>query len=210
MRSPQAADRRRTGSSALVVLLCALLVVMLAAAAPALAASAKVASGGTALTIPKAQVTALTAENVALLNISPMSFRFQWSSGVSWWFAAPMARGGTFDYAAKKGTLYHDGGLRFVNVANDSSLRMEGMRFIANGPTSFTVSAAVGDAPATRANVFIATNAPKFTKRGKSIRIDGVQFKLTEQGALAIKLALGVDLSTATLFSDTDLQFKIK
>lgn len=209
MGSPQAVRSRRASSVAIVVVLFALLVVMLAAA-PAMAASAKVVSGDTNLTIPKAQVTSLTAKSVALLNIPPVSFRFQWSSGVSWWYEAPMATGGTFDYSTKKGTLYHNGGLRFVNVANNKTLRVGGLRFIANGPKSFTFSAAVGDAPATRANVFIATNAPKFTKQGKTIKIDGVQFKLTDAGALAIKTALGVDLSTATLFSDTDLQFKTK
>lgn len=98
------------------------------------------------LTIPEAQVTAPTAQSVALPDISPVSFRFQWSSGVSWWFEAPMARGGTFDNTTKKGTLYHEGGLRFVNVANNTTLRMGGMRFIANGPKSFTFSAAVGEA----------------------------------------------------------------
>jgi hypothetical protein len=205
----EGASRRRSGSAALVVALAAL-VVALAVAAPALAATAKVASGDTNLTIPKAQVTSLTAKNVALLNISPVSFRFQWNSGVSWWFQTPMAAGGTFDYATKKGVLYHNGGLRFVNVATNKTLRMGGLRFIANGPKSFTFSAAVGDAPATRANVFIATNAPKFTRQGKAIKIDGVQFKLTDAGALAIKNALGVELSTATLFSDTDVQFKTK
>jgi len=161
------------------------------------------------LTIPEAQVTAPTAQSVALLNISPVSFRFQWSSGVSWWFEAPMASGGTFDYTTKS-TLYHDGGLRFVNVANNTTLRMGGMRFIANGPKSFTFSAAVGDAPATRAHVFIAANAPQFTKQGKTIKIDGVQFKLTDAGALTLKTAFGVELSTFTLFADTDLQFKTK
>jgi hypothetical protein len=97
-----------------------------------------VASGDTNLTIPKAQVTAPTAKNVALLNISPVSFRFQWSSGVSWWFEAPMASGGTFDHTTTNGTLYHDGGLRFVNVANNTTLRMGGMWFIATGPKTFT------------------------------------------------------------------------
>ena len=211
MGSPQAVHTRRAGGIAIVVVLFALLVVMLAAAAPAMAAPAKVVSGDTNLTIPKAQVTALTAKNVALLNTPPVSFRFQWDNGVSWWFGAPMATsGGTFDYATKKGVLYHNGGLRFVNVANNTTLRMGGLRFLAYGPASFALSAAVGDAPATRANVLIATNAPKFTKQGKTIKIEGVQFLLTDAGALALKTALGVDLSTTTLFADTDLQFKIK
>lgn len=210
MGSPQAVRTRRAGSIAMVVVLFALLVLMLAAAAPAMAASAQVVSGDTQLTIPKAQVTALTAKNVALLNISPVSFRFQWSSGVSWWFEAPMASGGAFDYATKRGKLYHNGGLRFVNGANNKTLRMGGLRVLVTNSHTIALSSAIGTAPATRANVFIATNAPKFTKQGKTIKIDGVQFKLTAAGALAIKLALGVELSTSTLFADTDLQFKIK
>ena len=91
------------------MVLFALLVVMLAVAAPPMAVSAKVVSGDTNLTIPEAQVTAPTAQNVALPDISPVSFRFQWSGGVSWWFEAPMASGGTLDYATKKGKLYHNG-----------------------------------------------------------------------------------------------------
>jgi hypothetical protein len=210
MGSPQAVQRRRAGSVAIVVVLFALLVVMLAAAAPALAASAKVVSGHTQLTVPKAQVTALTAKSVAILPVFPVSFRFQWSSGVRWWFNLPMASGGTFDYGAKKGTLYHDGKLRFANVATNKTLLMGGLRVLVTNSHTVALSSAVGTAPATRAVVFTATNAPKFTKQGKTIKIDGVQFKLTAAGALAIKLALGVELSTSTLFADTDLQYKIK
>lgn len=112
--------------------------------------------------------------------------------------------------ATKKGKLYHNGGLRFVNGANNKTLRMGGLRVLVTNSHTIALSSAIGTAPATRANVFIATNAPKFTKQGKIIKIDGVQFKLTAAGALAIKLALGVELSTSTLFADTDLQFKIK
>jgi hypothetical protein len=207
--SQQVRDRRAR-DVAMVVLFSALLLIVLAASGPALATSAKVVSGATDFTVSKAQVTALTGKNVALLNAVPVAFRFQWANGVSWWFQAPLASGGTYDFAAKKGTLYHGGGFRFVNVADSTSLRVGGMRIIAAGPSSFTLSASVGSAPATRTPLFAATNTPRITKRGKVVKIEGVEFKLTSQGALVLKLALGVDLSTATLFSDTDLQFTIK
>ena len=210
MGSPQAVRARGAGSIAMVVVLFALLVVMLAVAAPAMAAPAKVVSGTTQLTIPKAQVAALTAKNLAILPVDPVSFRFQWVSGISWWFNLPMASGGTFDYRAKKGTFYHDGKLRFVNVLTNQNLLMGGLRVVFTNAQTIALSSAVGTAPATRAVVFTATNLPSYTKQGKTIKIDGVQFLLTDAGALALKTALGVDLSTTTLFADTDLQFKIK
>ena len=61
MSSPQAAGTRSAGSIASALMLAALLVVMLTAAAPATAAAVKVVGGDTQLTIPKAQVLALTA-----------------------------------------------------------------------------------------------------------------------------------------------------
>jgi hypothetical protein len=210
MRSPQAAGTRSAGSIAIVVVLLAVLVAMLAAAAPARAASVKVVSGNTHLTIPQAQVTALTVTNVAVLPVSPVSFRFQWEPGVSWWYDLPIASGSTFDYAAKKGTLLHSGKLRFVNVLTDQDLLLGGLRVVFTNAQTVALSSAVGMAPATRAVMFTATNLPAYTKQGKIIRIDGIQFRLTDAGALALKLALGVDLSTTTLFAGIDLQFKIK
>ena len=123
-----------------------------------------------------------------------------------------MASGGTFDFAAKKGTFYHDGKLRFVKVSTSTNknLLMGGLRVIFTSANAIALSSAVGTAPTTRAIVFTATNTPKYTKDGKTIRIDGIQFKLTDAGALALKTALGVDLDMTTLFADIDLQFKIK
>ena len=210
MRSPQAAGTHRARSSAIVVVLLAVLVAMLAAAAPARAASMKVVSGNTYLTIPQAQVSALTVMNVAVLPVSPVSFRFQWEPGVSWWYDLPMASGSTFDYAAKKGSVLHKGKLRFVNVLTDQDLLMGGLRVVFTNAQTIALSSAVGLAPATRAVVFTATNLPAYSKQGKIIKIEGIQFRLTDAGALALKLALGVDLSTSTLFAVTDLQFKIK
>ena len=208
MSSPQAVQRRRAGGIAIVVVLFALLVAVLAAA-PAMAAAAKVVSGDTQLTIPKAQVAALTAKNLAILPVVPVSFRFQWDSGISWWFNLPMASDGTFDFSARKGTFYHDGKLRFVNVLTNQNLLMGGLRVVFTNAQTIALSSAIGTAPTTRANVFTATNLPKYTKQGKTIKVDGIQFKLTDAGALAIKTALGLDISTTTIFADTDLQFKI-
>jgi hypothetical protein len=210
MGGQEAVHKRGAGNIAMVAMVFALLVVMLAAAAPAMASSVKVLGGDTHLTIPKAQVSALTAKNVAILPVSPVAFQFQWSSGISWWFDLPMASGGTFDYTAKKGTLYHDGKLRFVEVLTNKNVLMGGLRVIFTDSHSIALSSAVGTAPATRAVVFQATNTPKYTRQGKTIKVDGIQFKLTEAGAFALKTALGVDLPTTTLFADTDLQFKTK
>lgn len=209
MGSQRAVHRRKAGGVA-AVLVCAVLLVVVLGAAPAMAAQVKVVSGDTHLTVPKAQVSSLTAKNVAILNVSPISFRFQWNAGISWWFNLPMASGSTFDYAARKGTLYHDGKLRFVEVLTNKNLLMGGLRVIFTDSHSIALSSAVGTAPTTRAVVFQATNTPKYTRQGKTIKVDGIQFKLTDAGVLAIKNALGVELSTATLFADTDLQFKTK
>jgi hypothetical protein len=202
--------RRREGGRAVIVVLCALLLIMLAVAAPALVASATVVRGDTQLTVPKAQVAALTTKNLAILPVTPVAFRFQWNNGISWWFDAPVASGGTFDYAAKKGAVYHDGKLRFVNVLTNANLLMGGLRVIFTNANTIALSSAVGTAPATRAVVFTASNTPAYTKQGKTIKVEGIQFKLTAAGAFAIKAALGMDLDTTTLFFDADLQFKIK
>ena len=129
MSSPQAARTRGAGSIASAVMLAALLVVMLTFAAPATAAAAKVVGGDTQLTIPKAQVLALTAKNVAVLPVPPVSFRFQWEPGLSWWYDLPIASGSTFDYAAKKGVFLHSGMLRFVNVLTEQELLFGGEEF---------------------------------------------------------------------------------
>ena len=144
MGSPQAVHTRRAGGMAIAVVLSALLVVMLVAAAPAMAAAAKVVSGDTNLTIPKAQVAALTAKNLAILPVDPVAFRFQWDSGISWWFSLPMASGSTFDFSAKKGTLYHDGKLRFVNVLTNQNLLMGGLRVVFTNAQTIALSSAIG------------------------------------------------------------------
>ena len=200
---------RRHAVTAVVVVL-ALLIVALAAAAPSMAASQKVVSGDTQLTFAKDQVTALTLKNIAVIPVTPVVFGFQWDNGVKWWFDVPMASGSAFDYTAKKGIFYHDGKLRFVNVntSPQKSLLMGGLRVIVTNSHTFALSSAVGTAPTTRADVFTASNTPLFTRQGKSIKIQGIQFALTAAGAVALRSALGVDLSGLTL--NADLQFKTK
>ena len=95
-------------------------------------------------------------------------------------------------------------------MLTNQNLLMGGLRVVFTNAQTIALSSAVGTAPATRAVVFTATNLPSYTKQGKIIKVDGIQFKLTDAGALAIKLALGLDLPTTTLFADTDLQFRIK
>ncbi len=194
-----------------VVVLAALMVLVMAlAAGPASAKAQKVVSGDTHLSIPKARVSALTVQNVAMVNIAPVSFRFVWENALSWWFNVPMDKGGTFDFAAKKGTFVHKGGIRFVNVANNTTLRLTGLRVVVNGPSSIVLSAAVGNAPVTRADVMTSTSSPAFSKQGKAVSIDGIQFKLTAAGVLAVQNALGVTLDATTLFSDADLDFRLQ
>jgi len=180
------------------------------AAGPAAAKPQKVVSGDTKLTIPKARVSALTAQDVAMVDIPPVSFRFIWDDALSWWFSVPMVAGGTFDYAATKGTFTHKGGIRFVNVANNTTLRLTGLRVVINGPSSVVLSAAVGNAPVTRADVMTATNSPAITRDGKLVHVDGIQFRLTAATVLAIQNALGVIPDATTLFADTDLDFTLQ
>ena len=194
-----------------VVALVALVVTVAAVAAgPAAAKAQKVVSGATHLSIPRARVTALTVQNVALADITPVSFRFVWTNALSWWFSVPMAAGGTFDYAATKGTFIHKGGIRFVNVATNTTLRLTGLRVVVNGPSSVVLSAAVGNAPVTRADVMTSTSSPAVTRQGKTVSIDGIQFKLTAAGVLAVQTALGVTLDATTVFAEADLDFTLK
>lgn len=202
--------RPGVSARAAIALAACVLSVALLAAGPAAAAPRKVVGGETALTVPKSRVAALTADDLALVNISPASFRFVWDDSLSWRFGVPMGSGGTFDFAAKKGTFYHRGGLRFVNVADDRTLRLTGLRVVVRGPSSIVLSAAVGNAPVTRADVMVATGTPTYVKKGKVVTIDGVQFKLAPAAVVAIQTALGVTPDTTTVFAVADLHFKTR
>jgi hypothetical protein len=185
-------------------------VALLAVAGPAAAKPQKVVSGTTRMSVPKTQVTALTVQDVALVNISPVSFRFVWAEALSWWFSVPMTSGGSFDYAAGRGTLIHKGGMRFVNVVTNTTLRLTGLRIVFNGPSSVVLTAAVGDAPVTRADIMRATNTPAYRKQGKFVHIDGIQFRLTPQAVLALQTALVGTPDVTTQFAKADVDFKLK
>jgi hypothetical protein len=202
--------RRRRAGRAGAVLVTVVLVVLLASAAPALAGKAKVVSGATTLSVPSAGVTALTGSDVALIDIAPVAFSFQWDGALSWQYRAPLAAGGSFDFGARRGMLVHKGGLRFVNVATGASLPLTGLRVYVNGPSSVVLQAAVGGPPLTRADVLVSSTSPEFTRRGKLIAISGVQFRMTPQLAIALQTALVGTFDTTTVFAAADLSFKLK
>ena len=127
-------------------------------------------------------------KNVAILPVSPVSFRFQWEPGLSWWFDRPMASGGTFDYATKKGTFSTTASCASSTCATEQELLWAVCAWSSRTRRPSPCRRPWARPPATRAVVFTATNTPGYTKQGKTIKIDGIQFKLTDAGALAIKL----------------------
>lgn len=202
--------RRSRVAGAGAALVVAVLVALLLCAVPARAGRQKVVSGATTLAVPAARATALTGAGVVLIDIAPVSFRFQWDGSVSWWYRAPMAAGGTFDFSARRGTLVHNGGIRFVDVATGANLPLTGLRVYVNGPSNLVLQAAVGGPPVTRADVMVSTNGPAFVKKGKQVSIRGAQFRLTPQLAIALQTALVGTFDTTSLFAVADLRFRLK
>jgi hypothetical protein len=200
---------KRTPWAAGLLTLAAALLVLTAAAGPAAAAKRAVANGTTTLTVPAARVTSLTAAGVSVVNVAPVAFRFLWDGSVSWSYAARVTAG-SFDVAARKGTLYHAGGLRFVNVATGASLLLGGLRVYVNGPSSVVLQAAVGGPPVTRADVMVAATPAAFSIRRKLVSISAVQFRLTSQAVVALQTALVGTFDTSDLFAVADLEFRLK
>ncbi len=184
--------------------------VLLLWACPAFAGRQKVVSGATTLTVPGARVAALTAQDVAVIDVPPATFRFLWDGALSWSFRVPMAAGGSFDPAARRGTLVHKGGLRFVNVATGASLPLTGLRARVDGPSSIVLNAAIGGAPVTRADVMVSANGARYLKTGKQVVVRGAQFRLTPQLAVALQSALVGTIDTTTVFAVADLSFRLK
>ena len=205
---------RRPGFAVTVLMLFALVVLMLAVALPAQAATAPVRSGSTQLVVNAKVVTHLQAMNVSIINIAPVTFSPKWvSAGMQWWYRVPMSNDGTvYDYTKKKGTFYHNGSIRWVEASGTThkQVRWQGLRVLALGASSYQLSAAVGEAPTTRLIVATANNTPKFTKSGKAITIDGVQFKLTTAGEASLFAYLGEHISMTSILFDTDLLFNMK
>ncbi|HZL64634.1 MAG TPA: hypothetical protein VFD50_06810 [Thermoleophilia bacterium] len=203
--------------SILLILVVAL--ALLIFAVPAQAATVKVVKGNTQMNLDKNVVKNLVGQNVVVDDISPATLTVNWTSGINWFFNVPIytgSTGSTYNWGNKTGTLYHNGGIRFANVfVGPKQTRFQGLRVIATGPHTYTLSAAVGTAPAVRLNIATATNTPTFSKSGRKCSIQGLQFRLTAGplgGAQALKDQLGLATlpSTTIVFFDTDLFFTLK
>jgi hypothetical protein len=188
----------------------AALTLLLPAASPALAGRQKVVSGATTLAVPGVRVAALTAQDVAVVDVSPATFRFVWDGELVWSFRVPMTAGGTFDHAAGRGTLAHKGGLRFVNVATGASLSLTGLRAHVDGPAGIVLEAAVGGAPVTRAEVLVSTDEARIVKKGRQVLVRDVRLRLTPQLAVALQTALVGTVDTTAVFAVADMSFKLK
>lgn len=201
---------RRGRTARAAALGAAALAVLFLWAGPVFAGKQKVVSGATTLTAGSAAVAELTAQDVAVIDVAPVTFRFLWNGDVSWRFRAPMATGGGFDPTAKRGTLVHKGGLRFVNVATGASLPLTGFRASVDGASGVVLEAAVGGPPVTRADVMVAIGAPQIVRKGKQVVIRGAQFRLTPQLVVALHTALVGTFDAGGIFATGDLRFKLK
>ena len=207
--------RSRRAGIVTVLLLFALVVLMLAVALPANAATAKVKSGSSQMVVQASTVTHLQAKNVSIMAVAPVTYKAQWTShGMQWWYRVPMvASGSVYNFTTKKGTFYHSGSLRWVEASATTHLhsRWQGLRVYANGASTYSLSAAVGDSPnIQRITVATATNTPKIVKNGKAMKINGVQFKLTTEGQTSLLEALGETISMSEIILDADLLFNLR
>jgi hypothetical protein len=204
------AQVRRTRAGRATALGAAALALLLLLACPAPAARQKVVGGSTTLTVPGAKVAELGAADAVVIDVAPLTFRYLWDGAVSWSFRAPMAAGGSYDHAAKKGTLVHKGGLRFVNLATGANLPLTGLRISVDGPSHVVLQAAVGGPPLTRAEVMVASATAEPVKKGRQVVIRDVRFRLTPQLAVALQTALVGTFDTTTVFAVGDLRFTLK
>ena len=204
---------RRPGFVVTVLMLFALVVLMLAVALPA-QASTVVKAGNTQMTVKANVVTHLQTLHVSIAANAPMTYKPQWASGnLQWWYQAPMSNDGTvYNTTTKQGLFYHWGWFTWVEASGvkHKTVKWQGLRVIASGASSYSLSAAVGNAPSVRMIVASASNTPKITKTGKAIRITGVQFKLTTAGAANLLATLGETVSTSVILFDTDLLFTMQ
>ena len=196
-----------------VLLALAVLLVVLVLAVPAQAATVK--KGSSQMTIGALYVKELAKLNVIPGPVAPATMKVKFTSKgqMYYWFRVPMVkRSGnntsTWSPSTGKGTFYHSGSVRFVEAsATEHKLfRAEGIRIIANSKTSYTMSVSYKptSGPYMRVSLATSTHAPKITHSGKSYRIDGLQFKLTQAGHDAIESVLGAGESfdmTKTIFA---------
>jgi hypothetical protein len=194
----------------------AVLLAVLVVAVPAQAGTVK--AGSSQMTIGPAYVTELAKLHVTPGAVSPatMVTKFNSKDQAYYWFRVPMAKKSgsytsTWSPSTGKGTFYHSGSIRFIEASGSThkTFRAEGIRIIANSKTSYTMSVSykTDAGPYLRVNLAASTHAPKITHSGKSYKIDGVQFKLTQAGHDAIESVLGAGESfdmTSIIF-DADL-----
>ena len=205
---------RNSGRLALLAL--AVLLVVLVLAVPAQAATVK--KGSSQMTIGAAYVTELAKLNVTPGPVAPVTMKVKFTSKdqMYYWFRVPMVKKSgnntsTWSPTTGKGTFYHSGSIRFVEASATAHkiFRAEGIRIIANSKTSYTMSVSYKptSGPYLRVSLATSTHVPKITHSGKSYKIDGVQFKLTQAGHDAIESVLGAGESfdmTKVIFA-TDL-----
>ena len=200
----------------IVVLALAVLLVVLVLAVPAQAGTVK--KGSSQMTIGPVYVTELAKIHVTAAPVAPATMTVKWnkSGNMYYWFRVPMVKtsgGKTSNWSPTtgKGTFYHSGSIRFTEASATAHkiFRAEGIRIIANSKTSYTMSVTYKSTSGDYLRVSLATSthAPKITHSGKSYKIDGLQFILTQAGHDAIESVLGAGESfdmTKTIFT-TDL-----
>jgi hypothetical protein len=204
--------------SRFALLALAVLLAVLVVAVPAQAGTVK--AGNSQMTIGPAYVTELAKLHVTAAPVAPATMQVKWSKGnMYYWFDVPMAKtsGGqtsAWSPSSGKGTFYHSGSIRFVEASGSTHkvFRAEGIRIIANSKTSYTLSVSYKTTagPYARVSLAASTHAPKITHSGKSYKIDGVQFYLTDAGVTAIYSVLGETFDKTKMIFDTDLLPKLQ
>jgi hypothetical protein len=197
-----------------MLLALAVVLAVLVVAVPAQAATVK--SGSSQMTIGPTYVTELTKLHVTPAAVSPatMKTKFNSKDQMYYWVRVPMVKtsGGqtsTWSPSSGRGTFYHSGSIRFIEASGSTHkvFRAEGIRIIANSKTSYTMSVSYKTTagPYARVDLAASTHAPKITHSGKSYKIDGVQFYLTDAGVSAIYSLLGETFDKSRMIFDADL-----
>jgi hypothetical protein len=203
---------------ALVVL--AALVAVLVIAVPAQAG--KVKKGSSNMVVSAKYTTEILSKQVMASAVAPMTQKVKYTKAGNMylWFRAPMvaktgAAYSTYSPSTGEGVFYHRGSIRIVegSVTPHKIFRAEGIRILALGKDHYQMSVTYNTAGTlknasgsyVRVTLAESTHAAKITHKGKSYRIDGVQFKLTKAGHDAILATIGESLDMHKIIFDTDL-----
>lgn len=191
-----------------LTLLAALVAVAAIAAGSATAAptsTVQFVGGKTTLTTDPATTSVLLANRIVPQPVAPGSARPVWKRGFALKFAFPIT-GGSADPATLAGEIRHSGGIRFVNLANGSSLLL----------TDFTIdtvagqlTAAVNGDPAVRVpilNLDLSEADVRIKNRWVKVRNVGASLTATAAGALNATLGVsffaeGIELGTADVMA---------